>query len=234
MREPIYNLAFDFGASSGRMILSKFDGEKIELEELHRFSNDPVRVGNVFYWDTFRLLHELKKGLKKAAAKKIPVAGMAIDTWGVDYGLLDKDGNLIGNPVNYRDDRTIGVIEEVGNIVPLNELYASTGIQFMNFNTIFQFFADKKMRPDIYEKADKFLMMPDLFNYFLTGKKYNEYTNASTRQRAIARNLFFIAFSSINKILWKRFVPATTRIRQKSGNCNSFLIRVHIFVKLLK
>ncbi len=187
MKEMIYNLAFDFGASSGRMILSKFDGEKIELEELHRFANDPVRVGNVFYWDTFRLLYDLKKGLKKAAAKKIPISGIAIDTWGVDYGLLDKEGNLIGNPVNYRDDRTIGVIEEVGNIVPLDELYASTGIQFMNFNTIFQFYADKKMRPEIYKNADKFLMMPDLFNYFLTGKKYNEYTNASTGQLLDAR-----------------------------------------------
>lgn len=182
MSEAVYNLAFDFGASSGRMILSKYENGKIELEELHRFANEPVRVGKYFYWDTYRLYHELKTGLKKAAAKKLHVRSLAIDTWGVDYGLIDKDGNLIGNPVNYRDDRTIGVIEEVGKIVPLQELYASTGIQFMNFNTVFQFYADQKMRPDIYEKADKFLMMPDLFNYFLTGKMYNEYTNASTGQ----------------------------------------------------
>lgn len=182
MSEAIYNLAFDFGASSGRMIMSKFQDGKIELEELHRFSNEPVRVGNVFYWDTFRLYHELKQGLKKAAAKKVPISSMAIDTWGVDYGLIDKDGNLIGNPINYRDDRTIGVIEEVGSIIPLDELYGSTGIQFMNFNTLFQLYADKKMRPEIYDKADKFLFMPDLFNYFLTGKMYNEYTIASTGQ----------------------------------------------------
>lgn len=178
----VYNLAFDFGASSGRMILSKYEDGKIELEELHRFANEPVRVGKYFYWDTYRLYHELKMGLKKAAARKIPISSLAIDTWGVDYGLIDKDGNLIGNPMNYRDDRTIGVIEEVGKIVPLEELYASTGIQFMNFNTVFQFYADKKMRPDIYEKADKFLQMPDLFNYFLTGKMYNEYTEVSTGQ----------------------------------------------------
>ncbi|MCI8371973.1 MAG: rhamnulokinase [Lachnospiraceae bacterium] len=178
----IYNLAFDFGASSGRMILSKFENGKIELEELHRFANEPVRIGKYFYWDTFRLYHELKTGLKKAAARKIPISSLAIDTWGVDYGLIDKQGNLIGNPVNYRDDRTIGVIDEVDAVVPLEELYASTGIQFMNFNTVFQFYADKKMRPEIYNKADKFLMMPDLFNYFLTGKMYNEYTNASTGQ----------------------------------------------------
>lgn len=182
MSTPIYNLAFDFGASSGRLILSKFEGGRIELEEIHRFTNDPVRIGRNFYWDTFRLYHELKTGLKKAAAKKLPITSMAIDTWGVDYGLIDKDGNLIGNPINYRDDRTIGVIDEIDKIVPLKEVYSSTGIQFMNFNTIFQFYADKKMRPEIYGRADKFLMMPDLFNYFLTGKMYNEYTNASTGQ----------------------------------------------------
>ena len=182
MSEAVYNLAFDFGASSGRMILSKYEDGKITLEELHRFSNEPVRVGKQFYWDTFRLYHELKTGLKKAAATKLPIKSLAIDTWGVDYGLLDKDGNLIGNPINYRDSRTEGVIEEVGNIVPLEEIYKSTGIQFMNFNTIFQFYADSKMRPEIYKQADKFLMMPDLFNYFLTGKMYNEYTNASTGQ----------------------------------------------------
>jgi rhamnulokinase len=182
MGEVTYNLAFDFGASSGRMILSKYEDGKIELEELHRFANEPVRIGKVFYWDTFRLFHELKTGLKKAAARKIPIASMAVDTWGVDYGLLDKNGNMIGMPINYRDDRTIGVIQRFNRLVPLEELYASTGIQFMNFNTIFQFLADKEMRPEIYEAADKFLMMPDLFNYFLTGNKFNEYTNASTGQ----------------------------------------------------
>lgn len=191
MSTPIYNLAFDFGASSGRLILSKFDGGKIELEEIHRFTNDPVRVGKNFYWDTFRLYHELKTGLKKAAAKKVNITSMAIDTWGVDYGLIDKEGNLIGNPVNYRDDRTIGVIDEIDKIVPLKDVYASTGIQFMNFNTIFQFYADKKMRSEIYEKADKFLMMPDLLNYFLTGKMYNEYTNASTGQLLDAKKRFW-------------------------------------------
>lgn len=191
MSTPIYNLAFDFGASSGRLILSKFDGGKIELEEIHRFTNDPVRIGKNFYWDTFRLYHELKTGLKKAAAKKVNITSMAIDTWGVDYGLIDKEGNLIGNPINYRDDRTIGVIDEVDKIVPLKDVYASTGIQFMNFNTIFQFYADKKMRAEIYDKADKFLMMPDLFNYFLTGKMYNEYTNASTGQLLDAKKRFW-------------------------------------------
>ena len=187
MGEKIYNLAFDFGASSGRMILSTYQDGKIELEELHRFPNDPVRVGKHFYWDTFRLFHELKQGLKKAAAKKIPIQSLAIDTCGVDYALLDKEGNIIGNPINYRDDRTIGVIEEVGKVVPLKEIYERTGIQFMNFNTLFQLYADKKMRPDIYEKADRLLFMPELFGYLLTGKKYNEYTFASTGEMLDAK-----------------------------------------------
>ncbi|MBR4139214.1 MAG: rhamnulokinase, partial [Lachnospiraceae bacterium] len=99
MSNPIYNLAFDFGASSGRMILAKTEDGKITLEELHRFTNDPVRIGKTFYWDTFRLFHELKQGLKKAAAKNLPIQSLAIDTWGVDYGLLDADDNLIGNPI---------------------------------------------------------------------------------------------------------------------------------------
>lgn len=172
MGNPIYNLAFDFGASSGRMILSRTEDGKITLEELHRFSNDPVRVGNVFYWDTFRLYHELKTGLKKAAAKNLPIESLAIDTWGVDYGLLDENDNLIGNPINYRDDRTIGVIDESDRIVPLKEQYAKAGLQFMNFNTIYQMMADQKMRPAILEKAKTLLFMPDLFVFFLTGKKY--------------------------------------------------------------
>lgn len=182
MGKAIYNLAFDFGASSGRLILSKYEEGKLELEEIHRFANEPVRVGENFYWDTFRLYHELKTGLKKVSARKLDIASLAIDTWGVDYGLIDKNGNLIGNPLNYRDNRTDGMIDEAKSKISLKEIYESTGIQFMNFNTLFQFMADKKMRPDIYEKADKMLMMPDLFNYFLTGKMYNEYTNASTGQ----------------------------------------------------
>lgn len=187
MGEAIYNLAFDFGASSGRLILSKFEDGKIELEEIHRYTNEPVRIGERFYWDTFRLYHELKTGLKKAAAKKVPITSMAVDTWGVDYGLIDKDGNLIGNPINYRDNRTDHSQEEVDKIVPLSELYESTGIQFMNFNTIFQLYSDAQVRPEIIKNADKILFMPDLFNYLLTGKISNEYTIASTGQMLDAR-----------------------------------------------
>ncbi|MDN5311998.1 MAG: rhamnulokinase [Thermoanaerobacteraceae bacterium] len=178
----IYNLAADFGASSGRLILSKFDGDKIELEEIHRFSNDPVRIGSRFYWDFPRLFHELKNGLKKAALKGIDISGIGIDTWGVDYGLIDKNGDLLSNPIHYRDNRTDNIIDDVEKIMSFEEIYKVTGIQYLQLNTLYQLYADLKFRPDILEKADALLFMPDLFNFYLTGQKYNEYTIASTSQ----------------------------------------------------
>ena len=124
----------------------------------------------------------MKQGLKKAAAKKVPIQSLAVDTWGVDYGLFDKDGNLIGNPVHYRDSRTDGVMEEIGKIIPLEELYNRTGLEFMYFNSIFQLYAEKGMRPVILDNAKRLLFMPELFGYFLTGIMYTEYTFASTSQ----------------------------------------------------
>ena len=181
--QTIYNLAFDLGASSGRLMLSKLaNGETVELTELHRFPNEPVMVNGTFMWDTVRLVHEMTTGLKAAAALNLPIDGIGIDTWGVDYGFLDKDGNLIGVPINYRDARTDNSMSEVAAIMPLSEIYESTGIQFMALNTIFQLHADKQMRPVIYENADKLLFMPDLLAYFLTGETVCEYTIASTSQ----------------------------------------------------
>lgn len=182
MDYPIYNLAFDFGASSGRLMISKFDGEKIELEEIHRFANEPVKLGDCLYWDFPRLFHELKTGLKKAAAKKVTISGIGIDTWGVDYGLLDKNEQLISNPVHYRDMRTEGIPEEVEKTMGSKEIYNTTGIQFMNFNTIYQLYADRKYRNHLLREAKTLLFMPDLFSFFLTGMQFNEYTIASTSQ----------------------------------------------------
>lgn len=178
----IYNLAADFGASSGRVILGKFDGKKIELEEIYRFPNEPVRMGKRFYWDFPRLFHELKNGLKKAAGEGIEISGIGIDTWGVDYGLLDKNGELISNPIHYRDNRTEDILDDIAKTVPLEEIYNVTGIQFIQINTLCQLYADLKSRSEILEKADALLFIPDLFNFFLTGEKYNEYTIASTSQ----------------------------------------------------
>jgi len=178
----VYNLAFDFGASGGRLMMSAFDGKTIELMELHRFPNEPVFCNGTLMWDIYRLVFEMKEGLKKAAALGHSYAGVGIDTWGVDYGLLDADGILIGAPVNYRDVRTANSIDEAAGIVPLSEIYASTGIQFMPFNTVFQFLADKHTRPNVYANAKTLLFMPDLLAYFLTDKTICEYTIASTSQ----------------------------------------------------
>ena len=174
-------LAFDFGASSGRAMLGRFDGRKIELEEVHRFSNDPVMVGKTLYWDVLRQFFEIKQGLVKSKAFG-PIDSLGIDTWGVDFGLLDRDGRLLDNPIHYRDLHTQGAMDQVFAQVPRREVYDRTGIQFMNFNTLFQLAALKAKRPDLLERADAMLHMPDLFIYFLTGVRQTEYTIASTGQ----------------------------------------------------
>ena len=178
----VYNLAFDFGASGGRLMMSAFHEGKIELTELHRFPNEPVFINGTLTWDIYRLVFEMKEGLKKAAALGLDFEGIGIDTWGVDYGLIDADGSLIGAPINYRDARTAGIMDEAAKLVPLSDIYAATGIQFMAFNTVFQFLADKAMRPQVYANAATLLFIPDLLAYFLTDVKVCEYTNASTSQ----------------------------------------------------
>lgn len=174
-------LAFDFGASSGRAIIGSFDGEKITLKEVHRFTNDPVDLGGTLYWDVLRLFYEIKQGIVKAK-----IAGgfdsIGIDTWGVDFGLIDKNGRLLENPVHYRDKRTSGLVEESFKSVSRQKMYDITGIQFMELNTLFQLISLKKQRPEMLERADKMLFMPDLFAYFLTGKMCSEYSIASTSQ----------------------------------------------------
>lgn len=174
-------LAFDFGASSGRAIIGCFDGDKITLEEVHRFSNDPVSVGGTVYWDVLRLFYEIKQGIIKAK-----IAGgfdsIGIDTWGVDFGLIDSEGKLMENPVHYRDARTVGLVDEAFKTMPKEKLYGITGIQFMELNTLFQLISLKKYRPWMLDRADKMLFMPDLFGYMLTGKMCAEYSIASTSQ----------------------------------------------------
>lgn len=174
-------LAFDFGASSGRAIIASFENGKISLQEVHRFSNDPVKVNGTLYWDVLRLFHEIKQGIVKAK-----IAGgfdsIGIDTWGVDFGLIDKEGRLLENPIHYRDPRTAGLVEEAFKTIPKEKLYKITGIQFMELNTLFQLISLRRQRPELLERADKMLFMPDLFAYFLTGKMCAEYSIASTSQ----------------------------------------------------
>ena len=139
-------LAFDFGASSGRAILGSLENGKLVLEEVHRFDNEPVSINDGFYWDLPRLFHEVKQGIRKV--KDVDFASIGVDTWGVDYALITKDGKLLSNPYNYRDERTLDIPEKIRGIISDKELYLTSGIQSMNFNTIYQLFADKTKNPD--------------------------------------------------------------------------------------
>ena len=178
----MFNCAIDLGAYGGRVMLGELKDGVVTLTEMHRFPNDPVRVGGVLYWDALRLFHEIKAGLKKIAAEKVPLAGIGIDTWGVDYALLDARGHVCGAPVHYRDTRTESCHKKAAAFIPPMALYARTGIQHLPFNTLYQLIADGEMRPEILQTAQDLLFMPDLFTYFLTGVKINEYTSASTSQ----------------------------------------------------
>ena len=172
-------LAFDFGASSGRAILGSYENGKVTLQEVHRFSNDPVELNGTLYWDVLRLFHEIKQGILKAKAAG-GFDSVGIDTWGVDFGLLDEKGRLLMNPVHYRDARTRGMIGHSEKYISNDRMYAISGIQFMEFNTVFQLLSVKENDPALLERADKMLFMPDLLSYFLTGEKVSEYSIATT------------------------------------------------------
>ncbi len=183
MKKVYKYLAFDFGASSGRAMLAKFDGEKITLEEKHRFSNDPVNINGNLYWDVLRLFFEIKQGILKCVnSGDRDIDSIGIDTWGVDYGLLDKNGKLLENPYHYRDKRTEGMYDEAFKLVPKEEIFKNTGIAFNWFNTVYQLLSASRSGDFALKNADTLLFMPDLFNYFLTGEKKTEYTVASTSQ----------------------------------------------------
>ena len=173
-------LAFDLGASNGRAILGQFDGEKITMKELHRFENNYVEMNGVFYWDLPYLYNQLKQGL--LAFKQENVGDLdcfGIDTWGVDYGLLDKNGHLLGNPRAYRYSVDED-IAETDKIVDFPTLFTRTGIAKLNFNTVYQLYRRKRQGDVALEQAQKLLMMPDLLGYFLTGEMKSEYTNVTT------------------------------------------------------
>jgi rhamnulokinase len=176
-------LAFDLGASSGRAILGTLDQRKISLKEVHRFENSMLHIHGNFYWNVFSLFEEMKTGLSKCTSEmKIAPESIGIDTWGVDFGLLDNAGKLIGIPYAYRDNRNISAMDEVFRIIPKEEIYKLTGIAMWPFNTLYQLYAWKRDQSDALGIAKTLLFMPDIFNWLFSGVRSTDYTFASTSQ----------------------------------------------------
>ncbi len=173
--------AVDLGAESGRVVVGRFDGERLGLDEVHRFANAPVRVRGTLHWDVLRLWADVEAGLRRAGAAGA-ITSVAVDTWGVDFGLLDECGRLLANPVHYRDRRTDGVPERVFGLVPRHEVYATTGIQVMPINTLYQLASMALARDPLLAQARRLLLIPDLMTNWLSGTEVAEYTNATTTQ----------------------------------------------------
>ncbi|ADG72563.1 rhamnulokinase [Brachyspira murdochii] len=178
-----YSIACDFGSSGGKIFLSKFENDKMTLEEVHRFSLTPIRINNYYYTDFIYMYNELLKGIKKVADMGVQPSSLGINSWGVDYAYINKNGELLSNPINYRDTRTINTIKKLEKIgLNAKKLYGITGISCMPFNSIMQIYEDIEKRADIVNNAEKLLFTPDLFCYFLTGNISSEYTISSTSQ----------------------------------------------------
>ncbi|MDQ5818638.1 MAG: FGGY family carbohydrate kinase, partial [Actinomycetota bacterium] len=178
-------MAVDLGAESGRAVLGRFEGERMTLEEVHRFPNRPVRLPDGLHWDVLRIIGEIKEGLAKAARSPERIESLGVDAWGVDFALLDRDGSLISNPYHYRDPRTEGMDERAFDRMPKEEIYGVTGIQFLPINTLYQLLAMEGS--PLLGTAQTLLLIPDLIGYWLTGEKACEFTIASTTQLCDAR-----------------------------------------------
>jgi rhamnulokinase len=175
-------LAFDLGASGGRAVLGSFDDDRLRLSEVHRFPNEPVRLPDGLHWDVLRLFAEVKRGLALCVKNHGQPASIGVDTWGLDFDLLDRQGALLGNPYHYRDSRTEGMFEEAFRRVPREEIFERTGIQFMRWNTLYQLLSMTIARSPLLDAAATLLTMPDLLNYWLSGRAVCEFTNATTTQ----------------------------------------------------
>ena len=180
---PKVYLAIDLGAESGRVVAGVFDGAGLRLEEVHRFANTPIRDEDGLHWNIDELFYETKAGIKQAVDRYGDrIVSIGVDSWAIDYGLLDRQDALLGRPFCYRDDRYLGMLEKVSGIVGKDRLYDTTGIQFLPFNTIYQLVAEQAREQSILDRAETLLFIPDLINFWLTGRKVNERTNASTGQ----------------------------------------------------
>ncbi len=216
-------LAIDFGGGSGRVMAATIQNKQMKFEEIHRFQNRQVKLGNHLYWDFLSLFEEMKQGIRMAIIKGYKVKSIGIDTWGVDFGLIDAQGNLLGNPVCYRDQRTDGLPEELfANDAAAH--YAEAGIQMMSINSLFQLYSLKKSNDAALQVADKLLFMPDLFSYFLTGEANVEYSIASTSELLDAKTKDW-NWSLIDKLGFSRhlfgtiLMPGTTRGKIKKEIC---------------
>ncbi len=183
-----YHVAFDLGAESGRAMAGRVKAGVLELVEIRRFPNTPVREGDSLRWDLPRLCVEMQRALEQIAAAVPAVDSIGVDTWGCDYGLLDADGGLVGNPYCYRDGRTDGIMESVFARVPRSRIYEVTGIQFLPFNTLYQLVAAARQTPDELARAHALGTIPDILNHWLTGVLRAEFTNATTTQMVDARS----------------------------------------------
>ena len=175
-------IAVDLGAESGRVMLGTVSADKLRLEEIHRFINGPIEQNGSLRWDFPRLISEVKTGIGKAVKESPHIAGIGVDSWGVDFGLLDDNGNLVENPWHYRDGRTNGMLDAAFQLMPQREIYEHTGIQFMQLNTAYQLLSMRLSDSPVLAKAKRLIFMADLVSYFLSGKPYAEYTLASTSQ----------------------------------------------------
>lgn len=180
-------LAADLGAETGRIVLGRFEGERVIVRELHRFPNRVVRLGQRLHWNFPGLFEEIKRGMTIASAIEGPPSSLGVDTWGVDFGLLDRDGALLGLPRAYRDPSTQGALESFLDLVPREVVYERTGIQLLPFNSLYQLHAMAKARSPLLQIADAVLFMPDLFHHLLTGRRVTEFTFATTTQLCNAR-----------------------------------------------
>ena len=217
MTATVKFLAFDLGAESGRASAGFFDGDTVRLEDVHRFATGGTRLLDTLHWDALRLFDEIKRGLGMAvSAHGAEWAGLGVDTWAVDFGLLGRGDALLGNPRHYRDRLNDGVMESAFDIVPRQKIYERTGIQFLQFNTLYQLLALQKAHSPLLEHAQTLLLMPDLFHLWLTGVKATEWTNATTTQmadpltRAWAEDL--IGAFGLSRSLLTDIIPSGTQV----------------------
>ena len=182
MLEKTY-LAVDLGAESGRVMAGRFDGRHVSLHEIHRFSNGPVRLGGTLRWNLVGLWAEIQNGLREAAARYgNSITTIGVDTWGVDFVLMNRNDELLGQPWNYRDSRTDGMLAKALQRVSRSEIFSQTGLQFMQINSLYQLLAMCERDPELVSQATRFLMIPDFFNWCLSGSRVVEFTNATTTQ----------------------------------------------------